>query len=106
MLGHDVKPVPKGSSDEDVAQFAKAQRRVLLTHDRDFADSAKFPPSEFSGIVLFRLHPPTLERVLKALERLLLKLPPQSLPGKLVIVSDVDAFDVFPPASQSPAAAS
>jgi predicted nuclease of predicted toxin-antitoxin system len=97
--GHDAASSPKGLDDEAVAELAKTQARVLLTHDRDFADSLKFPPLKFSGIVLLALHPPTLERAVKAMEHLLSKMAPESFSGKLIVVSEVDVFEISPPAA-------
>ena len=37
--GHDITSAPKGLADKAAAELAKAQARVLLTHDEDFADS-------------------------------------------------------------------
>ena len=97
--GHDIKSAPKGVADKAVAELANTEERVLLTHDRDFADSLKFPPSDFSGIVLLALHPPTVDRVVKALEHLLSKMAPESFSGKLIVVSGGDVFEISPPAA-------
>ena len=65
--GHDVTLAPKGAPDRRVAERARAEGRILLNHDRDFADSQKFPPSQFAGIVWFNLASPTLERVVTSM---------------------------------------
>lgn len=36
-LGHDVRPVAKSTADSMVAAQAKAESRVILTHDADFS---------------------------------------------------------------------
>ena len=96
--GHDVTLAPKGSPDRAVAELAKAEGRILLTHDRDFADSQKFPPSQFAGIVWFNLASPTLERVVTSLAYLLSRLPPSAFAGALITILDVDKFDrALPP---------
>lgn len=41
-----------GHTDEDILAFAKREDRVLLTHDPDFLDNRKFPPSRNPGIVI------------------------------------------------------
>jgi predicted nuclease of predicted toxin-antitoxin system len=41
-----------GHSDEDILAYAKREDRVLLTHDPDFLDDRKFPPSRNPGIVI------------------------------------------------------
>jgi len=55
-LGHNVKFVPNvglgGHSDEDVFAFAWRERRVLLTHDRDFLDDRRFPFNRNPGVIV------------------------------------------------------
>jgi predicted nuclease of predicted toxin-antitoxin system len=41
-----------GRSDEDVFAFAWRDRRVLLTHDRDFLDNQRFPEHRNPGVVV------------------------------------------------------
>lgn len=57
--GHDVlaaKEVMAGASDLDVLQRAKAEKRLVITHDKDFGELAfAFGLPAVSGIVLFRL---------------------------------------------------
>jgi len=43
----------------------------LLTRDKDFLDDSLFLPKEFSGIIVFRIHPPTAEKLVAGLSRLL-----------------------------------
>lgn len=42
-----------GHSDEDVLAYAWREKRVLLTHDRDFLDDRRFPPHRNPGVVVF-----------------------------------------------------
>jgi predicted nuclease of predicted toxin-antitoxin system len=41
-----------GHSDEDVMGFAWRERRLLLTHDRDFLDDRRFPPNRNAGVLV------------------------------------------------------
>ena len=41
--------------DSDLASACLHEKRVLLTQDTDFADIRLYPPSEYPGIVVFRL---------------------------------------------------
>jgi len=43
-----------GRSDEDVFAFAWREKRVLLTHDDDFLDDARFPEHRSPGVVILR----------------------------------------------------
>jgi predicted nuclease of predicted toxin-antitoxin system len=68
--GYRARYVPKGSTNGEVASMAR-EGRVLLTHDLDFSNPLLYPPREFFGIVVIRIHPPTLDKLLPALEQLL-----------------------------------
>lgn len=85
--GHDVELVPPGATDATVAEIARNERRVLLTNDEDFAQTLAFPPPDYPGIVVFRLHPPSKERFLTAL-RPLLDMGSAALKGKTLIVRE------------------
>ncbi|MBU3924716.1 DUF5615 family PIN-like protein [Patescibacteria group bacterium] len=89
--GHDVKLAPKGKSDFEIASIANKDDRIILTHDLDFSNPFKFPPSKYSGIILFRVFPPTLENLSSSLNSLLKQLDsPEDFSGKLIILeSDI-----------------
>ena len=57
--GHDAATVLDegigGATDVEIASACLAEDRVLLTQDLDFADIRAYPPSEYPGIVVFRL---------------------------------------------------
>jgi predicted nuclease of predicted toxin-antitoxin system len=72
--GHDVVWVrtdAPGSKDRAVLEWAEAERRLLLTFDKDFGELAyrlRMPAS--SGVILFRisiLSPPTVAEKVKAI---------------------------------------
>ena len=58
MLGHDVLTVADegllSRPDPVIAAAARAEGRILLTLDVEFADLRKYPPGDHSGIILFR----------------------------------------------------
>lgn len=58
QLKHDVKTAADegllGKSDEQVAAAARAEERLLLTLDVEFANLTKFPPGSHPGIIVFR----------------------------------------------------
>jgi predicted nuclease of predicted toxin-antitoxin system len=41
--------------DDVIAERARATHAVLVTRDLDFADVRRYPPAEYSGIVILRL---------------------------------------------------
>lgn len=84
--GHDVLKVKSGSEDDEIAQIAKETKRIILTHDRHFADMLEYPPEEYSGIIRIRIHPPSASIIISALNDLLHKLTPEQIDGRLVIL--------------------
>lgn len=42
----------QGKSDEDVYQYAKKNKRILLTHDADFKDDRQFPYFSDTAVVI------------------------------------------------------
>jgi predicted nuclease of predicted toxin-antitoxin system len=66
--GHDVlwaRTDLAGTSDVELLDLAEAQARIVLTLDKDFWQIAvqRRSPLEESGVVLFRIHPATPERL-------------------------------------------
>ena len=57
-LHHDVATAAEegllGRPDTEIAKAAKAEQRILLTLDLEFADLRKYPPGTHPGIILFR----------------------------------------------------
>ena len=68
-LGHDVVLSPKGISNGDVFTIAVSEKRVLITHDRDFAVHS--PLVDHAGIILLRIPPKNISQQTSALKRLL-----------------------------------
>ena len=65
--GNDVIRINPGSSDKTVAVLAKKEKRILLTQDTDFSITLNYPPKEYYGILIFRIHPPCFEHLKQAL---------------------------------------
>lgn len=55
-LGYEVKDIRdyglRGAEDEDVYQFAKNNRAVVVTSDMDFGNTLRFPIGSHFGIVI------------------------------------------------------
>ena len=62
-----VEYVPKGAKNSKVAEIAKEEKAVLITRDSDFANPLLYPPEKFYGIIVFQIHPPKSELLIKAL---------------------------------------
>ena len=44
-----------GAKDFQLASICKGERRAIVTLDKDFSDIRSYPPSEYAGLVVFRL---------------------------------------------------
>ena len=57
--GHDAKSVLDqslgGATDVRVADLCRAESRIIVTLDLDFADIRTYPPAQSPGFVVFRL---------------------------------------------------
>src|SRR3989338_11465118 len=93
--GFDVKKAPFSAEDEEVADLAESEGRVILTFDRHFGNILLFPPEKYSGIVFIRIHPPLIKTVFSSLLNLFEKVRPSEFKGKLFTLSSFD-FRIFP----------
>lgn len=84
--GHDVLEAGAASPDADIAALAAREQRTLLTQDKNLANILEYPPGMYPGIILLRIHPPLLEDISKALERLFSRFPPDKFGGKLFVL--------------------
>jgi predicted nuclease of predicted toxin-antitoxin system len=88
------------ASDAQIAERARESGAALLTRDLDFADVRRYPPDQYSGIVVLRLPDTTVAlEIARVLERFLMEprfLEP--LAGRLAIV-EMDRVRFRPPLS-------
>ena len=66
--GHDVLAITEamsGADDEQVIALANAQRRLLLTEDKDFGQLVFAAPKQNSGVPLFATRPSLAQASLK-----------------------------------------
>ena len=80
---HDVNRVPSGIKNGEVIALAIAERRILLTQDKDFLDAKHYAPQKGSGVICLRIHPPVLGQIVQALEGLLSERSESELDGAL-----------------------
>jgi predicted nuclease of predicted toxin-antitoxin system len=69
-LGHETARSPKGVSNGAVFAAAASAQRILLTHDKDFAEW--HPTEHHPGVVLLRIVPGAFDQLQTALQRVLL----------------------------------
>ena len=91
----DVKRAIKGSNDNEIADVANSENRIIITFDRDFGNILLFPPEQYSGIVFVRIRPPLINTVFSALSHLFRLVKSEEFKGKLFVLS-VHGFRVYP----------
>ena len=84
VSGHKIKSVDRGTTDSHVFELSKTMRRVLLTGDTNFLNTAIFPPKDTPGRIVIRAFPPTLENQKTSLERILSQFNTKDCRGKLI----------------------
>ena len=75
--GHDVKIVPKGSLDGHIAVLAM-----------------QFPPRDYSGILVFRIHPPRFEKFKNVLEDFFSSYSDKKIKGKTFVVQEHSFLEI------------
>ena len=91
--GFDTKYGPRGDKDSKLFSLAIKERRVLLTHDKHFLNTSLFPPKLSSGVIVMRIHPPTLLMLESALLKLLKTFSEKEIKGKLLVLRE-DSVEV------------
>ena len=91
----EVSRVVPRTPDEEIAERAKREVRVILTLDSDFANVLAFWPPEFFGIVRVKIDPAFIAIVIPSLKRVFEAFPTmEALRGKLVI-AEASTFRVW-----------
>ena len=85
---------PKGITNGNVLKLARDESCVLLTLDKDFSNADLYHPMFYSGIVVYRIHPPKLDMLIQATKRLLKLFTNENPNGKLYIV-DNEGVEIF-----------
>ena len=92
QYGHDAFTVReqglRGSANADVAAVCKQEARALVTLDLDFSDIRTYPPTDYEGIILLRLHDQSRPAVLQVLRRIMPLFDTEPLAGHLWIVDE------------------
>ena len=88
--GHDAVSVLDqrlgGHPDADIAAMCKAESRVLVTLDADFANILAYPPAEFAGIVVLRTDDQAKPTVLQLIQQVLQTIEGEPLEHRLWVV--------------------
>jgi predicted nuclease of predicted toxin-antitoxin system len=90
--GHDVETVHSeqlsGCDDARLLAVCRAEKRALVTLDRDFGDLRRYPPHETPGIIVLRIARQDRANLLTVVTRLLRLLGTLPLQGQLWIVTE------------------
>ena len=76
-----------GISDKEIISLANRQKRIILTHDKDFANLINNPFIKHSGVILLRFSNQSPQNVIKRIIPVLKEITPK-LKNSLAIVSD------------------
>jgi hypothetical protein len=87
--GHDVKTVSgegiSGCEDQTLCDVCRAEQRILVTLDMDFANPLRFPPEAAAGIIVLRPPRPLLPLLRSMLDNVLARTKTESVTGSLWI---------------------
>jgi predicted nuclease of predicted toxin-antitoxin system len=90
--GHDADTVLDealgGSPDPTVAATCKAEQRILVTLDLDFADILQYPPLDYPGIIVLRPARQDRDTVMAIIPRILELLRTEIIAKRLWIMDD------------------
>ncbi len=93
MSGHDALRVDEqglsGVADLGIAAVCQVEHRAIVTLDTDFMDLRRFPPANFTGIIILRPHRQSVPRLMTMTKRFLLLIDKEPLVGKLWVVDEV-----------------
>jgi len=89
---HDIKDIKEeklfGTPDREIVNIAKAEDRIILTHDKDFSNILVFPLQSHNGIILIRYKDLSPRNVIEKFTPLLDSKIKNKLKKYLVIVTD------------------
>lgn len=93
QAGHDAFTVfdqgLRSHTDPQVIAACQTEGLALLSLDLDFSNILTYPPENFAGLIVLRLHRPGRAAVLRLVRRILPHLATQPVTGKLWIVDEV-----------------
>lgn len=88
--GHDALTVFEqsliGEDDSHILDICQEEERALITMDLDFSDVRSYPPQEYFGLIVLRLHRQDKPYVLETIGRILPFLKQEQVEHRLWIV--------------------
>jgi hypothetical protein len=86
--GHEVVWFQKGATDMEMYAHAAKERTPILSFDRDFLNTAKFPLPGTPGRIVLHILPTIFEFQWERFEAFLQILPSLEIANKLIIVTN------------------
>lgn len=90
--GHDALTVFDerliGEADSHILDICQEEERALITLDLDFGDVRSYPPHEYLGLVVLRLHRQDKPYVLETIRRIIPLLEKEQVERRLWIVEE------------------
>jgi len=78
----------QGAKDSAILELCRSENRVLVTLDIDFSDIRKYPPQDFSGIIVLRTVSQAKQHILKVLKNIIPLIKREPLSQHLWIVEE------------------
>jgi len=90
-LGNDVLSIRdsglSGISDDEVYEKACKENMVIITMDKDFTRTFRFPPERCGGIVVAKIYKRTVDETLEIFRKYYQSIKKGDLKGNLVIIT-------------------
>lgn len=77
-----------GISDEKILKLAQKEKRIILTHDKDFGNLVHKPYQTHGGVILLRLRNQSPQNVINHLIPFLKKVKPSKIKNRLVVFQE------------------
>jgi N-acetylmuramic acid 6-phosphate etherase len=98
-LGHDAKTVQESglikAPDDKIVDLAIKEKRTIITFDKHFGDTLRYPPQNLFGIILIRIHPPILDDIFHAISNLFKNYQADSFKGRLGVLDASECPPTF-----------
>jgi predicted nuclease of predicted toxin-antitoxin system len=78
----------QGKPDEEIMVVAIKEKRIILTHDKDFGNLLRFSLQHHHGVIMMRLHSQTPQNVVVHLSEFLSRNKTLQLKSRLVILRE------------------
>ena len=90
--GHDAATIAEqelqGEADPSLARICIREGRILVSLDQGFGDLRRYPPEDYPGFIVLRVHNQDKPTILELFQRLLPKLVEEPIKNCLWIVED------------------